>query len=530
MFDSEADFVVVGAGSAGCVVAARLTEDHAAQVTLLEAGGWDRNPWIHVPVGFFKTIFNPNLTWGYRTDPIPGLDDRVMIWPRGKVIGGSSSINGLLYTRGQPQDYDQWRQFGNVGWSYEDMLPYFRKSENNERGASEFHGADGGLAVSDLPMEHRLHDAFIDASRAAGHPFNPDFNAERQDGVGTYQLTERGGWRCSAAAAFLKPARKRSNLRIETRALATRVLFEGKRAVGVEYRQGEKTRRIRARREVVLCGGAINSPQLLMLSGIGPAGHLLDNGIEVLSDLPGVGENMQDHLTARMIFKMAVPTLNDDYRALHRRAWMGLQWLFASRGPLTMGAGPIGLFARTRPDIDTPDVQYAVFVSSADKAGDPFHDFSGLTVAACPLRPESRGHLRLRSADPAEHPSIQPNYLATEGDRQVVAESVRIIRRIFQTPVMQPLVAEEIGPGEAAQSDEEILAYIRQRVGTAFHPIGTCKMGPDPMAVVDDSLRVRGVDRLRVIDASIMPTMISGNTNAPTIAIGEKGADLLRAA
>lgn len=529
MSDAEFDFIVVGGGSAGCVVAARLSADPSIRVLLLEAGPRDTNPWIHIPVGYFKTMHNPGTDWCLKTEPDQGIAGRSIEWPRGRVLGGSSSINGLLYIRGQAEDYDHWRQLGCAGWSYEDVLPYFRRSENQQHGADEFHGSGGPLAVSDMRVKRDICDAFIAAAEKNGIPRTRDFNGARQEGAGYFQLTARNGFRCSAAVAYLRPARKRPNLSIVTDAQVQRVVFEGRRASGVVYQARGETRTATARREVILSAGAIHSPHLLMLSGIGPAAQLAAAGIGVLHDLPGVGQNLQDHLQVRLTYASNVRTLNDEVNNPLLKIGMGLQYALFRTGPMSMGASQVGIFARVDPLAATPDVQFHIQPLSADAPGKGLHKYSAFTASVCQLRPESRGQLLLRSEDPREGLAIHPNYLATAKDCEVAVGGVKLARRLAETSPLKELVKSELLPGHAVQSDDELLDFARRYSTTIYHPVGTCKMGTDPMAVVDAQLRVVGLEGLRVVDASIMPTLVSGNTNAPAIMIGEKASDMILA-
>ncbi len=526
----EADFVVVGAGSAGAAAAARLSEDGTTEVALIEAGGRDRNIWIHIPLGYGKTITDQSVNWCYETEPEPNLGGRRIFWPRGKVLGGSSSINGLIYIRGQAADFDHWRQLGNAGWSYEDVLPYFRRAEDQERGTDPLHGAGGPLAVSDLRDRHPLCEAFIQSALALGIPRNDDFNGERQEGVGYYQLTTRNGRRCSTAVGYLRPAAKRRNLRILTETLAGRIRFDGRRAIGVEVVSHGTKRFIRARREVILSGGAVNSPQLLMLSGVGPAAHLGKFGIPVVADMPGVGQSLQDHYQVRVVHRCSQKvTVNDMMRSVPKKIAAGLQYLLFRRGPLTIAAGQVGLFVRTRPELATPDVPYHFSMFSTDRPAEGLHRFSGFSTIVNQCRPESLGEIRLRSAAPEDPPAIHPNYLATELDRRTLIAGVRLARRIADGQEMRAFIESEYLPGPAVVTDDEILDFAKQYGGTVYHPTSTCRMGTDPMAVVDERLSVHGLMGLRVADASIMPTVVSGNTNAASIMIGERIADFLRA-
>ncbi len=521
------DYIVVGAGSAGCVLANRLSENPSNRVLLLEAGPRDSSPWIHIPVGYYKGIANPAIGWGYETEPVPGSNNRRISWPRGKVLGGSSSINGLIYIRGQAEDFDHWRQLGNSGWDWDSVKPYFIRSEGRERGADEFHGGDGPLGVSDV-HRHELCDAYIEAARQAGIPYNDDFNGARQEGVGYFQLTTRRGLRSSTAVGYLKPVRARQNLRIETGALASKIVFDGRRATGIAYRRDGETRTVSVAKELILSGGAINSPQLLQLSGVGPGTLLRDHGIEVVSDLPGVGGSLQDHYQVRNIYECTRRlSVNDEVRSPLHKGVAALRWALFRTGPLAIGAGHVGLFARTRPELETPDVQFHFIRFSADGPGGKLHDFSGVTVSVCQLRPESRGSIHIRSADVEEPPAIQPNYLDTPGDRDTIVAGMQLARKIARIPAMKSYVRREVLPGADVNSDEEMLEYVREQGSTIFHPTSTCRMGQDDMAVVDERLRVRGLQSLRVADASVMPTVVSGNTNAACVMIGEKASEML---
>ncbi len=525
------DYIVVGAGSAGAVLASRLSEDPAIKVLLLEAGPADNSFWIHLPIGYGKTMWSKKYNWCFHTDPEPNMNGRRIYWPRGKTLGGSSSINGLIYIRGQAEDYDHWAALGNEGWGYKDVLPYFIKSETNQRGAGSYHGGAGPLRVSDIGSRNPLIEAFIGGAQHVGVPRNDDFNGERQEGAGYYQLTTWKGWRWSTAKAYLKPARQRSNLTVQCNAQAAGLVLEGKRAVGVRYRQGGEMKLANCRAEVLLSAGAIQSPQLLQLSGIGPAPLLQKLGIAVAHELPGVGENLQDHLQIRLTYECTQPTTNDQLNSLFGQAKLGLQWLLYRSGPLAVGINQGGCFMRALPDeAKTPDIQFHVATLSADMAGGKVHPYSGMTLSVCQLRPESRGHIRIRSTDPFEPPEMQPNYLATDLDRRTNIAAVKAARAIAASPAMKGLIKREVKPGSDTNDDAALLEYCRNNGATIFHPSGTCAMGQDPAAgaVVDARLRVHGMQGLRVIDCSVMPTLVSGNTNAPAVMMAEKAVDMIR--
>ncbi len=522
------DYIIIGAGSAGCVLANRLTADEGNRVLLLEAGKRDSSTFIRMPAGLAQLIGGGPYNWSFSTAPEPHLNNRQLFWPRGKVLGGSSSINGMVYIRGHAQDYDRWRQLGNEGWSYDDVLPYFKRSVNNERGANDFHGVGGPLNIKDGSSSLETHRHFVEAALEAGYSHNPDFNGAEQEGVGSFQLTKLGNERCSAATAFLKPALARDNLTVVTEARTLRVDMEGKRAKGVTYLRGDHEVQAVAAKDVILSAGAVQSPQLLQLSGIGSPRSLGECGIECLHELPGVGQNLQDHLDINVQYYCKDPRMSlARHTSLPAMVLALIRYMTSGGGPAAENPLEAGGFIKSRDDLDAPDLQLHFIPVFMVNHGRTRVNSPGLSIHVCQLRPESRGEIVLRSSDPLADPVIRPNYLSVESDLDVLVQGVRAARKIFCAERFRPFLGDEFEASRGAESDDDIKGFIRQHAETIYHPIGTCRMGHDDMAVVDARLRVRGIQSLRVVDASVMPTLIGGNTNAPTIMIAEKASDMI---